>query len=172
MEDFPTFNLSEYSIPAASTSEKVGKEIIEELEKGQQISFRLADGEWLENPDKNDMSDFSSIGAPHTLDFKPEISAPGGNIYSTSLENDYELMSGTSMASPNVAGGSALVLQSLYEKGLDQTEDAALQAKIALMNTSRIKIGRASCRERVEESLKVESAEEISEYKMRIIVIK
>src|SRR5699024_12391575 len=84
------------------------------------------------------MSDFSSIGAPHTLDFKPEISAPGGNIYSTSLENDYELMSGTSMASPNVAGGSALVLQSLYEKGLDQTEDAALQAKIALMNTSKI----------------------------------
>jgi len=138
MEDFPTLNLSDYSIPATSTSEKVGKEIIEELEKGQQISFQLADGKWLENPDKNDMSDFSSIGAPHTLDFKPEISAPGGNIYSTSLENDYELMSGTSMASPNVAGGSALVLQSLYEKGLDQTEDAALQAKIALMNTSKI----------------------------------
>src|SRR5699024_1634923 len=33
---------------------------------------------------------------------------------------------------------SALVLKSLYKKGLERTEDAVLQAKIALMNTSQI----------------------------------
>ena len=138
MVDFPTLNLSAYTIPAATTNKEVGEQVIEELEKGEHLSIQLADGVWLENANKDEMSNFSSIGAPHTLDFKPEIAAPGGNIYSTVSGNDYELMSGTSMASPSVAGGAALVLQSLYEKGLDKTEDAALQAKIALMNTSKI----------------------------------
>lgn len=138
MEDFPLLSLSDFSIPLATTNKEAGNQVIEKLEKGEHISIQLADDVWLENPNKQEMSDFSSIGAPHTLDFKPEISAPGGNIYSTVGDNEYEVMSGTSMASPNVAGGASLVLQSLYEKGLDQTEDSALQAKLALMNTSKI----------------------------------
>src|SRR5699024_12880927 len=137
-DDFPAFNLNPNSIPAATTSKEIGMEVIDKLEKGDQLSFELAEGKWIENPNKDEMSDFSSIGVPHTLDFKPEISAPGGSIYSTVPGDDYENMSGTSMASPHVAGGSALVLQSLYKKGLERTEDAALQAKIALMNTSQI----------------------------------
>ncbi len=72
------------------------------------------------------MSDFSSWGVPGSLELKPEITAPGGNIYSVNgLPADgtaYEQMSGTSMAAPQVAGMAALVAQYIQENDLeDQT---------------------------------------------------
>ncbi|MGG2024483.1 S8 family serine peptidase [Gottfriedia sp. S16(2024)] len=138
LPDYPYLGWSEYSIPAATTGKAVGQELINKLTSGQIVKMKLAGDTWVDNVNKNKMSSFSSYGTPSTLDFKPEISAPGGNIYSTVPGNDYEVMSGTSMATPHVAGGSALVLQSLYEKGLQHSEDTALKAKIALMNTSSI----------------------------------
>ncbi|MFF3024121.1 S8 family serine peptidase [Gottfriedia sp. NPDC057948] len=138
LDDYPYMKLNGSSIPTATTGKAVGQELINKLTSGQIVKMKLAGDTWIDNVNKNKMSSFSSYGAPSTLDFKPEISAPGGNIYSTVPGNDYEVMSGTSMATPHVAGGSALVLQSLYEKGLQHSEDAALKAKIALMNTSSI----------------------------------
>ena len=68
------------------------------------------------------MSDFSSWGVPGSLEMKPEITAPGGNIFSLNgLEpsgGGYEIMSGTSMASPQVAGMSALLAQYIRENDL------------------------------------------------------
>ncbi len=54
------------------------------------------------------MSEFSSWGPTHDLKLKPEITAHGGEITST-VPGGYGEQSGTSMASPNMAGVMALV---------------------------------------------------------------
>ena len=73
------------------------------------------------------ITDFSSWGVPGSLLMKPEITAPGGNIYSVAGthqttsggtaggSDQYEDMSGTSMAAPHITGLSAVVAEYLRE---------------------------------------------------------
>ncbi len=70
----------------------------------------------LANPQ---MSEFSSWGPVSDLTLKPEITAPGGQVYSAfpnATKDGYIMMSGTSMSSPNMAGCVTLVKQALKEK--------------------------------------------------------
>lgn len=94
-----------------------------------------------ENSQYKTMSYFSSWGVPGDLSLKPEITAPGGSIYSVngavSETDQYELMSGTSMASPQVAGLTALVKQYIKEEGVHAADlnDRALTQAL-LMSTA------------------------------------
>lgn len=68
------------------------------------------------------MSDFSSWGCLPDLTLAPDITAHGGEIYSAVAGgNMYDKMSGTSMASPNMAGALILVRQYVKENHPEYT---------------------------------------------------
>lgn len=79
------------------------------------------------------ISYFSSWGPAPDLAIKPEIAAPGGNIYSTAEDDKYQKMSGTSMASPHIAGVSAILKQFLKAEGRPHQLD---DIKLLMMNTA------------------------------------
>ncbi|WP_226618604.1 S8 family serine peptidase [Cytobacillus firmus] len=125
-------------IPYIFTLKQFGDELAASLEAGKKVAVAFK-GEKVKslNPENSKMSEFTSWGVTPNLDFKPEITAPGGNILSTLQKDQYGLMSGTSMAAPHVAGGSALVMQRVDEAFDLKGSDRVNMAKNILMNTSK-----------------------------------
>jgi len=76
---------------------------------------------------------FSSMGPSHELDFKPDVMAPGGYIFSTipGHYGSYGLMDGTSMSAPHIAGVVALLMSadpSLKGKRAHQVRERLLNS--------------------------------------------
>lgn len=82
----------------------------------------VLDVEYNDNTAHPTMSDFSSWGTTGGLTIKPELTAPGGGIYSVdgsgAATDAYKNMSGTSMATPHVSGLVALASQYIRETNL------------------------------------------------------
>ena len=74
--------------------------------------------------DRSDvLASFSNYGAKSV-----HIAAPGKDILTTALGNDYELRSGTSMAAPVVAGVAALALATHPDLSVNQLRSLLLES--------------------------------------------
>ena len=100
-------SLATDGVPAAFISQADGEAMLAAADH----HLSVAPGKVVPPSSKYSMSSFSSWGVTPDLRLKPEVAAPGGNIYSSVPGGTYEFMSGTSMATPQMAGVSAVVLQ-------------------------------------------------------------
>ncbi|KAK7974455.1 hypothetical protein PG989_016303 [Apiospora arundinis] len=69
---------------------------------------------------------YSGWAATYDLQLKPDVAAPGGNVFSTWSEGKYMVQSGTSMSTPYIAGIAALyisVFGGRKERGAEATKD-------------------------------------------------
>jgi len=113
-------------VPAAFISNESGKAMLEAADH----HLTLVDGKTVTPSAKYSMSDFSSWGVTPDLRLKPEVTAPGGNIYSAILDGKYDHLSGTSMATPQMAGVSAVVLQRVQSDPLFASMSARQQVDV------------------------------------------
>mgnify|MGYP000987162459 CR=1 FL=1 len=125
------------NIPAVFVSKADGEYMKAQFAEGVK-TLTCCNGDLVQVKRDRTLSDFSSWGVPGNLDLKPEITAPGGNIWSTLTDGTYGSMSGTSMSAPSVTGMAAVVAQYLRETGLAEQEGMTVRAlsQALLMSTS------------------------------------
>lgn len=139
---FGMSGIENVDFPVALVGKTNGEKILSHIEdKGFTLTYMDKESK-QDNPNAGKMAGFTSWGPTPTLTMKPELTAPGADIYSIDQDNKYQVMSGTSMATPHVAGAAAIVAQFLkdketvfYNEALDPAARQVLN-KTLLMNTA------------------------------------
>ena len=129
-------NLTTQDVPAAFISQADGQAMLEAPEH----RLSIAEGQVLPQSTIYEASEFSAWGVSPDLRLKPEIAAPGGNVFSAIPNGAYEQTSGTSMATPQMAGISAIVLQRVQSDPLFASMSAREKVEVVqnlIMGTAR-----------------------------------
>nr|WP_315304218.1 S8 family serine peptidase [Schaalia odontolytica] len=129
-------NLTTQDMPAAFISQADGQAMLDAPEH----KLSIAEGQVLPQSTIYEASEFSAWGVSPDLRLKPEIAAPGGEVFSSIPDGAYEQSSGTSMATPQMAGVSAVVLQRVQSDPLFASMSARQKAEVVqnlIMGTAR-----------------------------------
>ena len=129
-------NLTTQDVPAAFISQADGQAMLEAADH----HLTMAEGQVLPQSSVYEASAFSSWGVSPDLRLKPEIAVPGGNVFSAIPNGAYEQTSGTSMATPQMAGISAIVLQRVQSDPLFASMSAREKVDVVqnlIMGTAR-----------------------------------
>ena len=117
---------TKYLIPSCFVTMDISKEMVESGSGTIHLSKDYLAGPF--------MSDFSSWGCLPDLRLAPDITAHGGEIYSSVPGGDmYDKLSGTSMAAPNLAGALILVRQYVKEQHPEYTTQQVRDESYARM---------------------------------------
>ena len=87
------------------------------------------------------VSSFSNFGKVNV-----DVFAPGSAIYSTMPGNEYKMNSGTSMASPNVAGVAALIRSQYPKLSASQVKKAILNSGLPIATATKVGANKAEKR--------------------------
>ena len=129
-------NLTTQDMPAAFISQADGQAMLAAPEH----KLTIAEGQVLPQSTIYEASEFSAWGVSPDLRLKPEIAAPGGEVFSSIPGGAYEQSSGTSMATPQMAGVSTIVLQRVQSDPLFASMSARQKADVVqnlIMGTAR-----------------------------------
>jgi subtilisin family serine protease len=96
-----------------------------EFPNGTVASNWIQVGACAYKPGKRLLADFSNYGAKHV-----DLFAPGVDVYSTIPDSKYQTMSGTSMASPSVAGAVALIRGYFPELTAQQVREVLMKTAV------------------------------------------
>lgn len=133
-------NLELKDFPALFITNRAGNELAAHADKYRlkpDTQHRMK----FDHPNKGEMSYFSSWGLSADGELKPDVTAPGGGVFSAYNDGEYGPMSGTSMASPHVAGAVALIKQGLRKKYPEMSAgELTALVKNLLMSTATIHI--------------------------------
>ena len=129
-------NLTTQDMPAAFISQADGQAMLDAPEH----KLTITEGQVLPQSTIYEASEFSAWGVSPDLRLKPEIAAPGGEVFSSIPGGAYEQSSGTSMATPQMAGVSTIVLQRVQSDPLFASMSARQKADVVqnlIMGTAR-----------------------------------
>ena len=139
---FGMSGIENVDFPVALVGKTNGEKILSHIEDEGFTLIYMDKESKQDNPNAGKMASFTSWGPTPALTMKPEVTAPGVDIYSIDQDNKYQVMSGTSMATPHVAGAAAIVAQFLKDTKTvfnKEAEDPAARQvlnKTLLMNTA------------------------------------